>query len=112
MTTFDNLWKAAGDAAIWVTASPHEWVWTPDQQVTMARFCCEASKRLTLWKWLTDMRCTVQEAAVGPSELPKWFVADVDNNVLGSGQTPELAILNAMQGQQHTAADQMYLMPN
>ena len=31
--------KAALDAAIWVSASPHEWVWTHEQQVAMARYC-------------------------------------------------------------------------
>jgi hypothetical protein len=93
--TFDELWKQATDAAIWVTCSPHEWVWTHDQQVAMARFCCEASKRLSLWKWLTDMRCTVHEAAVAPEEPACWYVADVDNEVLGSGETPELAIEDA-----------------
>lgn len=35
--------KAALDAAIWVTASPHEWVWTQEQQVAMARYCILAS---------------------------------------------------------------------
>jgi hypothetical protein len=35
--------KAALDAAIWVTASPHEWVWTQEQQVAMARYCLMAT---------------------------------------------------------------------
>lgn len=39
--------KDALSAAIWVTASPHEWVWTHDQQVAMARYCIEASKCLS-----------------------------------------------------------------
>lgn len=30
-------------AAIWVTASPHEWTWTKEQQVAMARYCIHAS---------------------------------------------------------------------
>lgn len=30
-------------AATWVTCSPHEWVWTQDQQVAMARFCISAA---------------------------------------------------------------------
>lgn len=34
------------NAAIFVTASEHEWKWTHEQQVAMARFCCDASKRL------------------------------------------------------------------
>lgn len=31
------------NAAIWVTASPHEWEWTKSDQVAMARFCCWAN---------------------------------------------------------------------
>lgn len=33
-------------AAYWVTASPHEWVWTPDQQAKMARYVLWASQRI------------------------------------------------------------------
>lgn len=33
-------------AAYWVTASPHEWVWTPDQQAAMARYVLWASQRI------------------------------------------------------------------
>jgi hypothetical protein len=32
--------------AHWVTASPHEWVWTPEQQANMARYVLWASQRL------------------------------------------------------------------
>lgn len=35
--------KTALDAAIWVTASPHEWQWTQEQQVAMARYCLLAT---------------------------------------------------------------------
>lgn len=82
--------KKAIDAAIWVTCSPCEWVWTHDQQVAMARYCIEAAKELALWKWLTDMRCTVSEGAPGP-----WAVLDVDGEVLGRGASPQEAIANA-----------------
>ena len=35
--------KTALDAAIWVTASPHEWLWTQEQQIAMARYCLLAA---------------------------------------------------------------------
>lgn len=38
-----DLTKDALNAAAWVTASPHEWTWTHDQQVAMARYCLLAS---------------------------------------------------------------------
>lgn len=34
------------EAAYWVTASPHEWVWTQEQQAAMARYCLWASQRI------------------------------------------------------------------
>lgn len=37
--------SVVGDAYL-VTASPHEWVWTPEQQAEMARFCLWAEQRL------------------------------------------------------------------
>lgn len=90
---FDALSKDALGAAVWVTCSPHEWVWTHDQQIAMARYCVEASKRLSLWRWLTEMRCTVQENSV--VSQPRWAVLDVDNDVIGCGESPESAIANA-----------------
>ena len=33
-------------AAYWVTCSPCEWTWTPEQQALMARYCLWASQRL------------------------------------------------------------------
>lgn len=39
--------KSAIDAAFWVTASPHEWVWTPEQQEHMARYVLWAHQRLS-----------------------------------------------------------------
>lgn len=35
--------KTALEAAIWVTASPHEWKWTTEQQAAMARYCLLAT---------------------------------------------------------------------
>lgn len=89
MTT-EELEKEAIGAAIWVTCSPHEWEWTHKQQIAMARYCIEAANKLALWKWLTDMRCTVQEHA--GLDGPKWWVLDVDGVCLGGGDTPEAAI--------------------
>ncbi len=37
---------AAVEAAKWVTCSPHEWVWTHEQQVEMARYVLWATQRL------------------------------------------------------------------
>lgn len=39
--------KAALDAALWVTASPHEWTWTTEQQAAMARYVLWAHQRLS-----------------------------------------------------------------
>lgn len=36
----------AVEAAYWVTASPHEWKWTSDQQIAMARYVLWASQKL------------------------------------------------------------------
>ena len=36
------------NAAIWVTCSPHEWEWTHEQQVAMARYCVEAAKVISI----------------------------------------------------------------
>lgn len=37
------LARQALNAAIWVSASPHEWKWTIEQQVAMARYCLIAA---------------------------------------------------------------------
>ena len=39
--------RAAIDAAIWVTASPHEWNWSPREQELMARYVLWAHQRLS-----------------------------------------------------------------
>ncbi|HMO86839.1 MAG TPA: hypothetical protein PKC18_18165 [Lacipirellulaceae bacterium] len=39
----DENTKVALDAASWLYASPHEWVWTKEQQVAMARYCLLAT---------------------------------------------------------------------
>jgi hypothetical protein len=41
-------------AAYWVTASPHEWVWTPEQQVAMAQYVLWASQRLDAFRQLSE----------------------------------------------------------
>lgn len=38
--------KRVVEAAHWVTASSHEWEWTPEMQAEMARFCLWAEQRL------------------------------------------------------------------
>lgn len=95
-TAIDNaaLVNEAVGAAQWVTASPHEWVWTHDQQVAMARYIMRASRELDLWRWLTENRCIVQENAVVGA--PLWAVLDVDGNVIGQGNTPIDAIAAAV----------------
>jgi hypothetical protein len=47
-------------SAIYVTCSPHEWEWTHDQQVAMARYCVEASKLIdSALRMLEEIVCTV-----------------------------------------------------
>ena len=50
----DKELQDAVDAAIWVTCSPHEWVWTRDQQVAMAHYVLYASQRLGIIKRIAD----------------------------------------------------------
>jgi hypothetical protein len=91
-----TLMDEAIGAASWVTCSPHEWNWTHDQQVAMARYIMLASHQLDLWRWLTEMRCTVWESASEGG--PQWVVSDVDDETLGVGNSPEAAIEAAKQG--------------
>lgn len=42
------------DVAYWVTASPHEWTWTPREQALMARYCLWAHQRLAAIKQIAD----------------------------------------------------------
>lgn len=88
--TLEELEKEAIMAAQWVTCSPHEWEWTHEQQIAMARYCMEAARQLALWKWLTDMRCTVEESSM--LFQPKWWVLDVDGECLAKSDTPLDAI--------------------
>ena len=46
MITLENTREDALNAAVWVTCSEHEWVWTKDQQIAMARFCILANVRI------------------------------------------------------------------
>lgn len=51
--------REAMAAAMWVTASPHEWVWTHEQQVAMARYCMYAAQRLgVIRKQIESIVCT------------------------------------------------------
>ena len=52
--------KRAFEAAFWVTASPHEWVWTPEQQALMAQFVLWATQRLGAIEQLASGRDLVR----------------------------------------------------
>lgn len=45
---------AAIQAAYWVTASPCEWVWTPEQQADMARYVLWASQRMEAMQHIAE----------------------------------------------------------
>lgn len=47
VTISEETKRQALDAAMWVTASPHEWVWTPEQQAAMAIYALWAHQRLS-----------------------------------------------------------------
>lgn len=44
----------AMNAAFWLTASEHEWVWTKDQQIAMAKYCLWASQQLACIKEIAN----------------------------------------------------------
>ncbi len=46
---------AAIQSAYWVTASPHEWVWKPEEQANMARYVLWASQRLEVLEQLARL---------------------------------------------------------
>lgn len=46
--------KEALQVALWSTASPHEWGWSPRQQALMARYCLWAHQRLAAIGQLAD----------------------------------------------------------
>lgn len=77
--------KAALDAAIWVTASPHEWVWTQEQQVAMARYCIEASSVIS--KAVNDLEkivCTKEPddgVVLLSNEAPSHYDAEAGGHV-------------------------------
>lgn len=50
--------KAAYDAAIWLSASPHEWTWSRDDQIAMARYVLWAMQRLHAIKQLASGELT------------------------------------------------------
>lgn len=57
------------------------------------RRAVDAEAKLSLWQWLAEMGCNVyRNSVIG---LPNWYVADVDNDVIGSGYSPEDAIKQA-----------------
>jgi hypothetical protein len=83
----DETRKAAIGAAIWVTASPHEWVWTHEQQIAMAQFCCWANPIVSDLEKLVGYACTVQQnSRLGG---PKFVVVDVDGMLICEASTIE-----------------------
>lgn len=52
-------------AAYWVTASPHEWVWTPDQQEKMARYVLWASQRIEAMQHIASGQPLLHEPNIG-----------------------------------------------
>jgi hypothetical protein len=60
---------------------------------TMMRINQEQSEELAGWRWLAEMRLTVQENSV--VGRPPWAVLDVDGEILGEGATAQAAIENA-----------------
>lgn len=87
--------KTAMDAAIWVTASPHEWQWTHEQQVAMARFCCWASLTLDNHRRLVEeYACTIQQNSV--EGMMPFVVVDVDGVIIARGHTVDEAANNAI----------------
>ena len=91
--TKEKLAREAISAAQWVTASPHEWQWTPEQQVAMARYVMQSSYELSLWQWLTDNNLVMSENAIVGA--PRWGVVDIDDDLIAQGETPIEAIANA-----------------
>lgn len=84
--------KSAIDAAVWVTASPHEWEWTHEQQVAMARMCCWSSRVLSdLNKLCSQYACTIQESSI--IDDPPFVVVDVDGDVICKAATLEDAAM-------------------
>lgn len=49
--TQDDI-RVALDAAMWLMASPHEWTWTHEQQVAMAKYCLAAQQRLSIMSYV------------------------------------------------------------
>lgn len=49
-----NEIRGAIDAAMWLTASPHEWSWTHEQQIMMAKYCLVAHQRLSIMGYVAQ----------------------------------------------------------
>lgn len=56
--------------AYWVTASPHEWVWTTDQQANMARYVLWASQRIEAMKHIANGKPLLHEANISDQPRP------------------------------------------
>ena len=46
--------SGAIDAAMWLMASPHEWVWTHEQQIMMAKYCLATRQRLSIMRYVAN----------------------------------------------------------
>jgi hypothetical protein len=55
----------------------------------------EQKAELDCWRWMAEMRLTVQENSV--TTRPPWAVLDVDGELQGEGQTALSAIQDARQ---------------
>lgn len=53
----------AMQAAMWRTASPHEWEWTPEQQAYMALYVLWATQRLEMLRVLAEGACVPHASA-------------------------------------------------
>lgn len=57
--------RSAVLAAFWRTCSPHEWVWTPEQQANMALYCLWATQRLEMLSELASGKRITHEPRAG-----------------------------------------------
>jgi len=84
--------QTAINAAVWVTASPHEWTWKHEEQVAMARTCLWFNRVLSdLNKLCSEYACTIQQNSV--LNEPAFVVVDVDGLVIAKADTFEEAAM-------------------
>lgn len=54
VTITESEISTAIDAAMWLTASPREWVWTQEQQIAMAKYCLAAQQRISIMRYVAN----------------------------------------------------------